>query len=91
MRQTLVFTAVLYAAMVSPVSAQNQPMGFFISSTGSGMGGNLGGLAGADKHCQALAAAAGSSLTKSGRRWREMRSKSAVSRFRVRASISASA
>src|SRR5688572_24340269 len=66
MRQTLVFTAVLYAAMVSPVSAQNQPMGFFISSTGSGMGGNLGGLAGADKHCQALAAKAGAG----NRTWR---------------------
>ena len=30
---------------------------FFITSTGSGMGGDLGGLAGADAHCQALAAA----------------------------------
>jgi hypothetical protein len=36
-----------------------QPMGFFITSAGPGNGANLGGLAGADKHCQTLAAAAG--------------------------------
>jgi hypothetical protein len=35
------------------------PMGFFITSKGLGDGGNLGGLAGADAHCQSLAAAAG--------------------------------
>jgi hypothetical protein len=33
-------------------------MGFFISSRAIGQGGNLGGLAGADQHCQSLAAAA---------------------------------
>ena len=36
-------------------------MGVFITSRGLGDGGNLGGLAGADAHCQALAEAAGSS------------------------------
>jgi hypothetical protein len=35
------------------------PMSFFITSVGSGRGGDLGGLAGADAHCQALAASAG--------------------------------
>jgi len=35
-------------------------MGFFITSTTLGDGGNLGGLAGADAHCQVLAEAAGS-------------------------------
>lgn len=35
-----------------------QPMSFFISSAGMD-GGNLGGLEGADKHCQSLAMAAG--------------------------------
>jgi hypothetical protein len=35
------------------------PMGFFITSVGSGKGADLGGLAGADAHCQKLAAAAG--------------------------------
>lgn len=36
-----------------------QPMSFFVTSAGPGKGGNLGGLAGADAHCQSLAAAAG--------------------------------
>ena len=36
-----------------------QPMGYFITSVGKGDGGNLGGLAGADAHCQTLATAAG--------------------------------
>jgi hypothetical protein len=36
-----------------------QPMSFFITSVGLGKGANLGGLEGADKHCQALAAAVG--------------------------------
>src|SRR5690606_1758186 len=35
-----------------------QPMGFFVTSTPIGDGGNLGGLEGADRHCQQLAAAA---------------------------------
>src|SRR4029453_7787924 len=34
-------------------------MSFFVSSAGSGNGANVGGLAGADKICQSLAAAAG--------------------------------
>jgi hypothetical protein len=34
-------------------------MSFFITSTGSGKGADFGGLAGADQHCQKLAAAAG--------------------------------
>jgi hypothetical protein len=34
-------------------------MSFFVTSTGSGDGANLGGLAGADQHCQDLAYAAG--------------------------------
>ena len=34
-------------------------MGFFVSSVSIGDGGNLGGLAGADAHCQSLATAAG--------------------------------
>src|ERR1700723_2959275 len=35
------------------------PMSFFVTSVGNGDGANLGGLAGADAHCQALASAAG--------------------------------
>jgi hypothetical protein len=34
-------------------------MTFFVTSVGPGKGGNLGGLAGADQHCQSLARAAG--------------------------------
>jgi hypothetical protein len=39
--------------------AQNNRMSFFVTSSGMGKGGNLGGLAGADAHCQRLADAAG--------------------------------
>lgn len=46
--------------------AQTPVMSFFITSVGSGNGANLGGLAGADAHCQQLAEAAGSS----GKTWR---------------------
>jgi hypothetical protein len=40
-------------------ASTQQKMSFFITSAGSGDGANLGGLAGADKHCATLAAAAG--------------------------------
>lgn len=43
-----------------------QPMSFFITSAGMGDGANLGGLAGADAHCQLLASAVG----RGGSRWR---------------------
>ena len=36
-----------------------QGMSFFVTSVGSGKGGDLGGLEGADRHCQTLAQAAG--------------------------------
>ncbi len=39
--------------------AQRPAMSFFVTSVGLGKGANLGGLAGADAHCQALAAAVG--------------------------------
>jgi len=42
-----------------PQPVQKQPMSFFVTSVGKGDGANLGGLAGADAHCQALAKAAG--------------------------------
>jgi hypothetical protein len=48
------------------VSAQQNQMSFFVTSAGSGNGANLGGLAGADKICQNLAAAAGAG----NRMWR---------------------
>jgi hypothetical protein len=39
--------------------APPQPMSFFITSVGKGDGANLGGIEGADAHCQSLAKAAG--------------------------------
>jgi hypothetical protein len=51
---TLLGSAAVLAAQAPPA----QPMSFFVTSTTPG-GGNLGGLAGADKICQDLAAAAG--------------------------------
>jgi len=50
-------------------AAATQPMSFFITSVGKGDGGNLGGLAGADAHCAALAKASGAPVA-TGRTWR---------------------
>jgi hypothetical protein len=47
-------------------SGGGSDMSFFITSVGSGKGADLGGLAGADKHCQSLAQAAGAG----GKTWR---------------------
>ena len=52
-------TAVLLSPVFAASAQQQSPMSFFITSTGSGKGADLGGLAGADRHCQSLAAAAG--------------------------------
>jgi len=75
MRKKLGLSAaiVLSAVLMTPaVQGQGQaqmpaqPMSFFVTSAGMGDGANLGGLAGADKHCQALAQAAGAG----NRTWR---------------------
>ena len=55
------------AAQVAP--AAPAPMTFFITSMGKGDGANLGGLAGADAHCQTLADATGTRLP-TGRSWK---------------------
>jgi hypothetical protein len=55
--------AVLAACASSPAQT---PMGFFVTSVGTGKGADLGGLAGADAHCQRLAALAGAG----SREWR---------------------
>ena len=52
----------LLALGLSATRAENAPnapesMRFFVTSAGSGKGGDLGGLTGADAHCQSLAAA----------------------------------
>ena len=60
MRKAIISTAILLSCgLCLGASAQQADMTFFITSVGSGKGGDLGGLAGADAHCQALAQAAG--------------------------------
>src|SRR5882757_664377 len=49
----------------APAQAQQSSMTFFVTSIGPGKGADLGGLAGADRHCQTLATAAGAS----GKTW----------------------
>ncbi|MBI2715272.1 MAG: lectin [Rhizobiales bacterium] len=51
--------ACLTLLFVAPAQAQQANMSFFVTSVGPGNGADLGGLAGADKHCQQLAQAAG--------------------------------
>jgi hypothetical protein len=51
--------ACLMVFWTAPVAAQQANMSFFVTSVGISKGADLGGLAGADKHCQALAAAVG--------------------------------
>jgi hypothetical protein len=59
-RLSLVSAAALFASIaVQPAQAQSANTTFFVTSAGPGNGANLGGLDGADKHCQTLAAAAG--------------------------------
>jgi hypothetical protein len=50
-----------------PAQAQTADTSFFLTSDGIGNGGNLGGLAGADNHCQTLAQAAGFGAPKTWR------------------------
>jgi len=56
-------TATVSLALAVTLTAQQDEeepeLGFFITSVGSGNGGDLGGLEGADAHCQALAEAVG--------------------------------
>ena len=54
------------AFMAMPANAQQAKMSFFVTSAGPGTGADLGGLEGADKHCQTLAESAGSA----GQTWR---------------------
>ena len=51
---------VFVAGAIAPTMAQDTGMGFFVTSVAPGDGGgDLGGLRGADRHCQSLATAAG--------------------------------
>src|SRR5262245_51839810 len=62
----LTLIAVPVFGQAPPQKQPPPPMTFFVSSIGMGNGANLGGLAGADAHCQKLAEAAGAT----GRTWR---------------------
>ena len=67
--QNIIMIGGLGLALLSgQASAQGQtgPMGFFVTSAGSGQGGNLGGLEGADAICEARAEAVGAGA----RTWR---------------------
>jgi len=63
-RKFALWALVTLMAVTADSQAQQAPpqspnMTFFITSTGPGKGGDLGGLEGADQHCQTLAQAAG--------------------------------
>ena len=51
--------AVVVLSASAQTRAQQSTMSFFVTSVGLGKGGDLGGLEGADRHCQSLAEAVG--------------------------------
>jgi hypothetical protein len=72
-------SAALVALGAQPSHAQQPPpqspsMTFFVTSSGSGKGADLGGLEGADRHCQTLAQNAGAG----GKTWRAYLSSNAA-------------
>jgi len=71
MRQAALFASIAllslsWGAATAQESAGPGTMTFFVTSVGSSKGADLGGLEGADRHCQNLAQAAGAS----GKTWR---------------------
>jgi len=62
----LVFPVLCLTPITATAQNADPAMSFFVTSVGPGDGANLGGLAGADAHCQSLAAAAGAG----NRTWR---------------------
>ena len=57
---------VVLLGITSSAPAQQSAMSFFVTSAGPGKGADLGGLEGADAHCQKLAATVGAG----GKTWR---------------------
>ena len=57
-QKVVVNVADISTPKTAPLPPAVNRMTFFVSSQGVGVGGNLGGLAGADRHCQTLAVAA---------------------------------
>jgi hypothetical protein len=76
--KTLFVVASLLAAFAA--HAQQKDMTFFITSAGPGKGADLGGVAGADAHCQTLAKAAGAG----NRQWRAYLSSSGKATINAR-------
>lgn len=70
----VLLSACASSANQGAASTQANQMTFFLTSVGGGKGADLGGLAGADKHCQDLAQAAGAG----GRTWHAYLSASAA-------------
>lgn len=66
MRLAMPLAAGLMILCAAPAVAQQAAMTFFLTSQGPGKGGDLGGLSGADAHCQALATSVGAG----GKTWR---------------------
>ncbi len=60
-RMRVVMTTLIAGVLSAACATQppTGPMSFFVTSVGAGSGADLGGLAGADAHCQKLATAAG--------------------------------
>ena len=58
-RTLAIASAAVALVAACATTASTGPMSFFISSAGSGKGGDLGGIAGADAICQRLATGAG--------------------------------
>jgi hypothetical protein len=66
--------AIALAACSGMTGTPQSKMSFFLTSANPGKGADFGGLAGADRHCQSLAASAGAG----GRTWRAYLSSSAM-------------
>ncbi len=75
LRNTIALGIAAAALASCSTNLSGPPTTFFITSVNPGQAGNLGGLAGADAHCEKLAAAAGVG----GRNWRAYLSAQATS------------
>ena len=76
----LLLSCAVVAVGFGLASAQDSDLSFFLTSKGPGDGANLGGLAGADAHCQMLAESVGAG----GRTWRAYLSSSGESPVNAR-------
>ena len=80
MKYKTLFLAVALAGCGAMPGESSTGMSFFVTSAGSGKGADLGGVKGADQHCQALAKAAGAG----NKTWRAYLSESPSTNARER-------